>query len=310
MNVKLMTLSALVIGATVVHGAKKEKTFGNGTLPTAIAVYDINEDGRLDGEEVLAMRDARKEARGKSAIRKRPGGTRPKSEVDTDGDGEVTDEERFAARDAAKAAINARRAERFGEVAGDNGELELEEFSALPPMQDATVERVESIFARLDADADGHVTLDEFASRLRNYGNNDNEARHDDDTDGDTVPDVDPAPDPDPAPETDEGEGDNVDPDPAPEGEGLIDEINEGDTVEAEDAGRPDGSGNDVSATKPEDAGKPDPAGKSDDAGRPVDSGNDVSAEKPGETGKPVEDEVVDPDSDDDTVDDGTTVEG
>ena len=297
---KVMTLSAILglafaAQAQEVEGdpipgvepvkVKKDKTFGNGTLPAVLAPFDVNEDGVLQQEEVDAMKAARKEARGKSADRKRPGRT-TYSKVDTDEDGTVSDEEKAAFKAALVAKIAERRATRFAEVAGDNGELELEEFAALPPLKNATEERVASVFGRLDADESGSVTLDEFTARLRKYGSDNAGSKkpevQNDDTDGDTVPD----------------------------GEGLIDEINEGDTVEVEDAGRPDGSGNDVSATKPEDAGKPDPAGKSDDAGRPVDSGNDVSADKPGETGKPVEDEVVDPDSDDDTVDDGTTVEG
>ena len=284
---KVMTLSAILglafaAQAQEVEGdpipgvepvkVKKDKTFGNGTLPAVLAPFDVNEDGVLQQEEVDAMKAARKEARGKSADRKRPGRT-TYSKVDTDEDGTVSDEEKAAFKAALVAKIAERRATRFAEVAGDNGELELEEFAALPPLKNATEERVASVFGRLDADESGSVTLDEFTARLRKYGS---------DNAGSKKPEV----------------------------EGLIDEINEGDTVEVEDAGRPDGSGNDVSATKPEDAGKPDPAGKSDDTGRPVDSGNDVSAEKPGETGKPVEDEVVDPDSDDDTVDDGTTVEG
>ena len=193
------------VGVAEEKKGKKEKTFGNGTLPVAVALYDLNEDGRLDKEEALAMRDARKAARAAKAEAKGNSGDFGAVDTDDDGDTVPTEEEKFAAREAAKAAVAERRAARFGEVAGDNGQLELEEFATLPPLKNATEERVASVFARLDADEDGHVTLEEFTARLRKYGSDNAGSKPD-------------------------------------------------------DAGKPDVTGNDVSAEKPGD--KPETAGK------------------------------------------------
>ena len=75
---------------------------------------------------------------------------------DADGDGEISDEEREAAREALRAKIEENRRERFFEVDnGDDGALNLDEFAAIGALERLAERRpdaLQKIFNRLDDD--------------------------------------------------------------------------------------------------------------------------------------------------------------
>jgi len=157
-----MKLTHLLIVPTSVFGIllanADDKAFGDGTLPEFLQQYDVNEDGQIDEEERQAIREARQAAR-----------EARRAEIDTDGDGVISDEEREAARDEIRAKISEKRAEKFAEIAGDDGELSLEELGAVPHLSEASADRIASLFARLDSDESGAVSLEEFTARLRDH---------------------------------------------------------------------------------------------------------------------------------------------
>lgn len=157
MKLKQLLIAGTILGSASLANAD-DRTFGNGTLSEFLQQFDLNEDGVLDEEERQAMIEARKEIREKR-----------RAAIDTDGDGIISPEERKAARDLMLEKIAEKRAERFAEIAGEDGVLSLEEFSALPPFKRASAERVASLFARLDTDESGGVDLDEFVARLRSH---------------------------------------------------------------------------------------------------------------------------------------------
>lgn len=156
----MMKLTHILIAGTLLGGASlaqaDDRSFGDGTLPEFLQQYDLNEDGTIDEEERQAIRDARRAAREER-----------RAMIDTDGDGEISSDEREAAREAIRERIAERRAENFAEIAGEDGLLSLEELAALPPLSRASEERIASIFARLDEDESGDVSLEEFNARLR-----------------------------------------------------------------------------------------------------------------------------------------------
>lgn len=152
----ILITGALLGGASIAQA--DDKSFGDGTLPEFLQQYDVNDDGVIDEEERQAIKDARKAAREER-----------RAEIDTNDDGEISPEEREAAREAIRERIAAKRAEKFAEIAGDDGVLSPEEFAALPPLQRLSEERVASIFARLDHDDSGDVSLEEFSRRLRGH---------------------------------------------------------------------------------------------------------------------------------------------
>ncbi|MDA7867873.1 EF-hand domain-containing protein [Akkermansiaceae bacterium] len=135
------------------------KSFGDGTLPDFLQNYDVNQDGVIDEEERQAIKQLRKEARAEQ-----------RSAIDADSDGKVSLEERKAAQEAIREKISSKRAIKFSEIAGDDGLLSYEEFVAMPTLSRISKGRVTSIFARLDRDNSGQVTLEEFNDRLRGHG--------------------------------------------------------------------------------------------------------------------------------------------
>ena len=156
----LSVLTTLAVGAGAATWANAgDKTFGDGgDLPDFLKEYDVNEDGVIDEEERQAVKAARKEAR---AARR--------AEIDTNGDGKISDEERVAAREAILAEIEAKRSEKFNEIAGQDGVIEPDEFADIPALEGKNPERVAALFDRLDSDDSGTVTLEEFNVRLRNH---------------------------------------------------------------------------------------------------------------------------------------------
>jgi hypothetical protein len=153
MNLKIISItSSLLISAVMAnHNAK---SFGDGTLPEFLAKYDVNEDGSIDEEERQAIKEERQAARA--------GGP---AKIDIDGDGKISLDQ----RELLRKRIIAKRAEKFTEIAGDDGVLSLTEMTDLKAFQNMPEERLTSLFARLDADNSGEVNLEEFNMRLRDH---------------------------------------------------------------------------------------------------------------------------------------------
>jgi len=137
----------------------QERTFGNGTLPEFLSLYDVDRSGGLSAEELQALRLDRNQR--KNTVRKR---------WDTDGDGKISDAEREAAKAAIKATIEARRSLRFDEVDRDtDGFLTMEEFRrivAVTQAENATPGISARLYLSLDIDVDGKVSKREFLRRL------------------------------------------------------------------------------------------------------------------------------------------------
>ena len=163
--------SSLLISAVMAD--QIAKSFGDGTLPEFLTKYDVNEDGSIDEEERQAIKEERKAARAGRLTR-----------IDTDGDGKISSdergllreqsiagraEERELLRESLRKRIIAKRAEKFNGIAGDDGLLSLREMTDLKAFQNMSEERLASLFARLDTDNSGEVTLEEFNMRLRDH---------------------------------------------------------------------------------------------------------------------------------------------
>jgi Ca2+-binding EF-hand superfamily protein len=168
-NQKLAAIIA-ILGAYPLQA--DDRSFGDGTLPEFLIPFDVNEDGQIDEEERQAIRDARKAAR-----------EQRRAEIDTDGDGEISEEEREAARDEIRANISERRANKFAEIAGEDGLLSLEELSQVRYLSKASENRIASLFARLDTDGSGAISLEEFTARLRDHGSPKEHGRKEGDSD-------------------------------------------------------------------------------------------------------------------------------
>lgn len=168
LTIILMT-SSLLTGAVIADHIAK--SFGDGTLPEFLTKYDVNEDGSIDEEERQAIKEERKAARARKRAR-------------IDGDGKISSaergllreksiakraEEREFLRESLRKRIIAKRAEKFTGIAGDDGLLSLREMVDLKAFQNMSEERLTSLFARLDADNSGEVTLEEFNMRLRDH---------------------------------------------------------------------------------------------------------------------------------------------
>lgn len=168
---KILVASSLLVGAVVADHIAK--SFGDGTLPRFLTKYDLNEDGTIDEEERQAIKEERQTARAKK-----------RAKFDINSDGVISSyereslrentidkrtEKREVLRESLRKRIITKRAEKFSKIAGDDGVLSLEEMAALKPFQHLSDERLPSIFARLDADNSGDVTLEEFNLRLRDH---------------------------------------------------------------------------------------------------------------------------------------------
>ncbi|MCH1499939.1 MAG: hypothetical protein L7U83_12835 [Akkermansiaceae bacterium] len=152
MRIKSILVASSLLGSAILAQGLS-KSFGDGTLPEFLMRYDVNDDGIIDEEERQAIKEERKAAR----------------QSRRNGGGKMSLEERLAARDSIRERILSKRAKKFAEIAGADGVLSLEELSSLPAFKNAFKERVDSIFARLDSDKSGDVSLEEFNQRLRNH---------------------------------------------------------------------------------------------------------------------------------------------
>lgn len=116
---------------------------------------------------------------------------------DEDEDGDVSDDEREAGIAALRGKVQEKRSELFLKIAGEEGELTLEEFASGHPMSRLPEALVARMFGHLDADDDGIVTEDEFLGSLGHRagglgrgnpggnGNGDGDDSDDDDGSGD-----------------------------------------------------------------------------------------------------------------------------
>ncbi|MGJ8643890.1 MAG: EF-hand domain-containing protein [Luteolibacter sp.] len=187
MKIKNLIIAGVVLG-TVTTGYSREKTFGDGQLPSFLADFDTNGDNSIDEEErqaIVAFRNSVREGR--------------RADIDKDGNGEISDQERKDARDSVRKNIEAKRKKHFEELAGEDGVLSLEEFSTLHQLASVPERVIAAIFQRLDTDASGGVTFEEFTARLRNHKPRPDGDKPDDDAPDDDAPDDD-APDGDDAP--------------------------------------------------------------------------------------------------------------
>lgn len=156
---------ALALCAFAWTGAEAgDRSFGDGTLPDYLAIYDVDGDGTLSVEEVQAMREARQH-RHRDWI----------EQWDTNEDGMIDDEERMAAREELRRRIIHRRTMRFREADADgDGCLTFVEFSAIPAVMKLAEEHPEAparIFDRLDINDDNCISLEEFLRHLRHRRN-------------------------------------------------------------------------------------------------------------------------------------------
>ncbi len=153
---QIAIVTALAGSLTVAQAG--DKGVGDGTLPEFLQQFDANEDGKIDTEERQAIKELRDERRKER-----------RDAIDTDGDGKISGEEKKAAHAAIRERIEERRAEHFAEIAGEDGLLTRAEFCAIPALADVSAEVADAMFARLDADESGDVTLEEFNNRLRRH---------------------------------------------------------------------------------------------------------------------------------------------
>ena len=170
MKLFALTISAYIL--TMLSGTcladENEKSFGDGTLPEIIEVFDLDGSGDLSNEEKQAMREARRSARDK-------GRTDILAEFDEDGDGKLDKDEKKAAQAALTARIAAKRAQYFLNADTDESEsLSMAEFVAIPSIAKLAERRpqiIEPIFKKLDKDKNNLIELDEFLSRFKNPQN-------------------------------------------------------------------------------------------------------------------------------------------
>lgn len=155
-----LVLAAAWAATTQAQTGTVDRTFGGGTLPAFLAVYDLNGDGVLSQEERDAMNADRRERH-----------ERWVSEWDADGDGTVSPAERDAARTNIQQRVELTREQRFAEADTDHdGFLSFEEFSVIPPVARLAVEHPDApraMFDGLDTSDDGKVSLEEFTAHLR-----------------------------------------------------------------------------------------------------------------------------------------------
>lgn len=138
-----------------------KRTFGNGVLPEYLAVYDVNDDGRISVEEGQALRQDRNTGGRLATFR---------NKWDRDRDGTISPAERDAAKAAIRQLIIDRRCRRFAEVdADDDGFLTPAEFNAINAVQsvdNSSPGTASDLFEHLDKDNDGRISKDEFLRSL------------------------------------------------------------------------------------------------------------------------------------------------
>jgi Ca2+-binding EF-hand superfamily protein len=149
---RIFTLLLITIAASAFS---KEKVFGNGSLPAFLKHFDTNSDGLIDEEERQAIRDLR----GKLREKKR-------TSIDLDQDGKISENEIMMARAALREQIDHRRLQKFSSIAGEDNRISREEYLTIPGVRSLPDFIFEAVWSRLDTDGSGHVSPEEFLSRL------------------------------------------------------------------------------------------------------------------------------------------------
>ena len=147
-----------LLGISLCSAQEVEPQPKSAPLPLFLRQFDTNEDGVIDEEERQALRDLRADLR-------RAG----RESIDTNNDGDISDEEILAAREILRTAIEDRRLAKFREVAGEDDLITYQEYLQIPGLKDLPDFLTEALFDRLDHDASGDITVDEFFNRLRSH---------------------------------------------------------------------------------------------------------------------------------------------
>ena len=149
---RIFTLLLITIAASAFS---KEKVFGNGSLPAFLKHFDTNSDGLIDEEERQAIRDLRAKLREKK-----------RTSIDLDQDGKISENEIMMARAALREQIDHRRLQKFSSIAGEDNRISREEYLTIPGVRSLPDFIFEAVWSRLDTDGSGHVSTEEFLSRL------------------------------------------------------------------------------------------------------------------------------------------------
>jgi Ca2+-binding EF-hand superfamily protein len=149
----------LSLPALATMAAAGERTFGNGTLPEHLAMYDADESGGLSEEELQVLRDDRQQRQ-----------RRLRNRWDLDRNGVISASEREAAKAQIRKTIEDRRIQRFNEVdLNRDGQLTLAEFRNIIAVADADTASpgvARRIFDNLDGDRNDTVSTREFLLKL------------------------------------------------------------------------------------------------------------------------------------------------
>jgi len=127
-------------------------------LTSLLKLFDIDGNGKLDGEERQAAKDYL--AKKYEEIL---------AEWDKDGDGKLSGAEIAALRAHIREKIRENRLARFKEIAGEDELISPEEFAAIPAFAEADPARVAKLFAKLDRNKDGQLSFLEFVKSFRTH---------------------------------------------------------------------------------------------------------------------------------------------
>ena len=150
MKFKQLIAFSLLTGAAVAGPEGDRPTLGS--IPEWL---DLDGDGVISEAERQSWIESRREAAKKMFHM-----------WDEDEDGSVNEDEREAGIAALRGRVQEKRSELFLKIAGEDGELTLEEFASGHPMSRLPELLVGRMFDHLDADDDGIVTEEEFLGSL------------------------------------------------------------------------------------------------------------------------------------------------